>query len=147
MLGTVTVVHVEINDGNFFSVMLCWAWRAAMATLLKTQNPIARECSAWWPGGGEHKRHYWQRRSSPDQPPHTTRLRLVMQLHQRPERGSYRDQEKRILARNTRQNTVNIRRIMHMVRDSRISFWRLLFPQVPEIATRQDRINRFKTLG
>ena len=28
-----------------------WAWRAAMATLLKMQKPIASDSSAWWPGG------------------------------------------------------------------------------------------------
>ncbi len=30
-----------------------WAWRAAIAALLKKQKPIAVDFSAWWPGGRE----------------------------------------------------------------------------------------------
>ena len=51
ILGSVSMVDVEINDRDALEPCTSRACLAAIATLLKKQNPIALEASAWWPGG------------------------------------------------------------------------------------------------
>jgi hypothetical protein len=45
------VVHVEVDDGHALEAMALQRMRAAMATLLKKQKPMACSRQAWWPGG------------------------------------------------------------------------------------------------
>ena len=51
VLGAVSVMNVEIDDADAPDVPDPLDISAAMATLLKKQNPMARFGSAWWPGG------------------------------------------------------------------------------------------------
>jgi hypothetical protein len=44
-------MDVPVEDGDPLGAERLWAWRAAMAALLKKQKPMARLRSAWCPGG------------------------------------------------------------------------------------------------
>ena len=51
MLGAIAVMDVEIDNRDALGAVSGLTWRAAIAALLKKQNPMAVASSAWWPGG------------------------------------------------------------------------------------------------
>lgn len=50
-LGDMSVSQLGLHPSYLFSPYFCFAYRAAMATLLNTQKPLAALRMLWCPGG------------------------------------------------------------------------------------------------